>query len=96
MKLYIPLPPVVMMRINIKQQGHLTMHLAVVETTQDKLIDWLKELIEVQNLSIFAKGPLITFEVREATGGINGKAKSFSFKGLTPVEVSNLILENLE
>ena len=91
MKLYIPLPPVVMMRINIKQQGHLTMHLAVVETTQDKLIDWLKELSPP-----LPEGPLITVEVREATGGINGKAKSFSFKGLTPVEVSNLILENLE
>ena len=95
MKLYTPPPPPTLMRINIKQQGHKTEHLTIEQTTQHELLEWLKKLIERQNLSIFATGKVTAVEVREGIGSTNGKSVSFSFKGLTPLDVKHLILKHI-
>lgn len=94
MKLYDHVPPT-LMRVNIKKQGHKTEHLAFEEAGQDELLNWLRSLIEGQGLSIFATGKITTVEVRESIKGINGKTKSFYFRGLDPHEVKTIILRSL-
>ena len=84
------------MRINITQAKSTTEHLAIEDTTAHELLKWLKALIEKQNLSIFAEGPRTTVQVRESIKGINGASYSFSFRGLTPLQVKKLITKELE
>jgi DNA replication protein DnaD len=96
MKLYIQPEPPTLMRINIKKLGAKSEHIAVLETSQQEVLDWLKVLIEKQRLSIFLKGKVTTVEVRESIKGINGKVISFSFKGMEPSHVKELILKNIK
>ena len=84
------------MRVNIRKAGHKDRHVTIQDATQDNLLEWVKELISKQGLSIFEKGPVTTVEVRESIEGKNGRAKSFSFKGLDPAQVLTLITENIE
>lgn len=95
MKLYKQQEPPLLMRINIKKQGVKTEHISIEETTQQELYDWLKKLIDAQGLSIFATGRITTVEIRESVNGVNGKSVSFSFKGLEPIQVNELILKNI-
>ncbi len=95
MKLYIP-TPVYLMRINIKKQGEQTEFITLCETTQEETHDFIKNIIEKQNISPFAKGKLTNIEIREASGAKNGKSISLSFKGLKPKEVYSLIIKHLE
>jgi hypothetical protein len=96
MKLHTPYEPPTIMRMNIKKQGFETEHLAFEETTSVELLDWSKAIIEKQKLSIFETGKKTTVEVRESIKGQNGKTISFSFKGLSPQEVKQLILEKIK
>lgn len=82
-----------LMRINIKQQGHKTEHIPVIDVSQEFLIDWLKKIIkDWKHLDVFATGKVLTVEVRESIKGENGKTVSFHFKGKTPKEVYDYIV----
>lgn len=85
-----------MLRVNIKQQGAITQHLTFEDTTQENCIAKLKDIIARQNISIFAGGYSTTVEVREGIGKENGKAMSFSFKGLSPKEVLDIFLNEFK
>lgn len=95
MKLYQYEPPD-LIRVNIKKQGVTTEHLSFSEITQQEMYDFVKQLILQQNLSIFATGHAVNVEFRESIKGINGKAVSFSFKGMQPSQVKELILQNIK
>ena len=95
MKLYNPVVPVIM-RVNIKKQPLKTEHVAIDDAGQVEVLNWIKVLIEKEDLSIFATGKITTVEVRIAVGGENGKTMSFAFKGLDPLQVKQLILDNLK
>tara|TARA_R110000868_G_scaffold84286_1_gene237667 strand:- start:3020 stop:3310 length:291 start_codon:yes stop_codon:yes gene_type:complete len=94
MKIYKYQPPN-LMRINIKKQGANTEHIAIEDAQQIQLINWIKNLIEKQGLSVFEIGKRTVVEVRESIKGENGVAISFSFKGLEPKQVAELIIKNL-
>jgi hypothetical protein len=92
MKIYQEPEPPYLMRINIKRQLDKTEHITLCEATQQGCYDFIKALIEKQNLSVFQTGKLTNIEIREAFGSENGKSISLSFKGLSPVNVKQLIL----
>ena len=95
MKLYKQPEPPTLMRLNIKKQYSKTEHIAIEDIGQQELLNWTKNLIEKQGLSIFCTGKITTVEVRESVKGENGKTISFAFKGLEPSEVKELILKNI-
>lgn len=95
MKIYTPPTPPNLQRINIKRQGEQTEHIAVAEVEQMDLYDWIKNLIEWTQLSVFAGGNLLTIEIRESLAGKNGKVVSLSFKGMSVLEVKDLLLKNI-
>lgn len=95
MKLYKRPDPIILMHINIRKQLVQTEHLTIVEVGQQELLEWLRSLIEKEGLSIFLNGYKTTIEVREGEGKRNGKVISFSFRGLEPLQVKELILNNL-
>lgn len=95
MKLYIPPEPASLLRVNIKKQGCKTEHIAIDDSTVEELIQWLQQLIESRNLSIFATGKITTVEVREVVKGQNGRMMSFHFRGLDPDAVIMLIANAL-
>jgi hypothetical protein len=95
MKLYIPEEPPFLIRINIKKQGQKTEHINLCETSQKECYNFVKNLIEKQNLSIFQTGKLTNIEFREAKGSENLNSISLSFKGIDPVKVKTLILSTL-
>jgi len=96
MKLYKEPAPPYLMRVNIKRFGDATEHLTICETTQEDCCAYIKRLIEKQKLSPFQKGKVTSIEIREAHGSDNGKSVSLSFKGLSPLEVQEIILLELE
>lgn len=95
MKIYNPDPPF-LIRINIKKQGEKTEHLTLCETTQTEIYQFIRELIEKQNLSPFQKGRVTTIEIREALGSENLKSVSLSFKGINCINTKNLILKAIK
>lgn len=96
MKLHKPEQAPTIMRVNIKKQGNQTQHVAIEDATLYEAMCWLRALIRKQDLDILATGRITTVEVRESIEGKNGKAESFSFKGLDPLEVKELILKELK
>ena len=95
MKIYTTPEPPYLMRINIKKQGGQTEFITLCETTQEEAFNFIKSLIEKQNISPFTKGKVTNVEIREAKGSENGKSISLSFKGLEPKEVYSLIIKNI-
>ncbi len=87
--------PTDFIRISIARQGDVTEYLSLVETTIPEVEVFLKELISSKNLSPFAKGKRTSINLREALGGMNGKSKSISFRGLSPKETTDLIVKKL-
>jgi len=95
MKIYKNPEPEKLVRITIKKQGVKNEYITVCQTTQAKVYDFVKKLIEKENLSPFSKGCTTNIQLREAVGAKNGKAISLSFKGLDPSHVHSLILKNI-
>jgi hypothetical protein len=95
MKLYNPVPDHII-RVNIKKRGCTTEHVNLTDCTQKKCYDTLIGIVKAQNLGPFKEGRHTNVEIREAEGSRNGKAISFSFYGLDPVQVKELILEYIK
>jgi len=95
MRIYKPILQPKVLRINIKKQLVKTEILTIEDCTQLEFLEYVKKLIEAQNLSIFQTGKLTNIEIREGQGTTNGKSVSISFKGLEPIEVKNLIIKDL-
>lgn len=85
-----------LMRVNIKKQGDKTEYVTLCETSQQNCFEFIKKLIQEQNLSIFESGRKTNVEIREANGSKNGKSVSISFKGLSPLKVKEIIVKSFE
>lgn len=96
MKIYIPPTPPLLIRVNIKKQGEQTRYITLCETTQEEVFQFVKSVIEEQNISPFATGRVTNIEIRECIGSKNGKSISLSFKGLNPEEVHLLLINRLK
>lgn len=95
MKIYKPAEPPCLIRINIKRHPDKTEFITLDECSQNEVYQFVKGLIEKQTISPFVKGKVTNVEMREAKGGVNGKSVSLSFKGLSPKEVYNIIMNEL-
>lgn len=96
MKIYKPAAAPKLLRINIKKSGVATEFITIAECEQQEFYDYVKALIEKQNLSIFQTGSLTNIEIRIGEGKQNGKSISLSFKGLEPKQVAELIINDLQ
>jgi len=96
MKIYIPFSSPTILRINIKKQKTKTQFITICECTQKECYEYIKDLIEKQNISPFQTGSVTNIEIRIGIGGINGKSISLSFRGLEPIEVYELITNSLK
>lgn len=94
MKIYTRKPDSII-RISIYKQGCNREYLTVCDTTLQKTVDYCKQLIQKQNLSVFFTGRKTAITVREAIDGKNGKSINLSFTGLTPKETRDLIINDL-
>lgn len=95
MKIYKPKKDV-LVRVNFKKQGIKSEHLTLCECSSDEVYKLIYDTISNVGLSPFQKGKVTNVEIREATGSVNGKSISLSFKGLEPKETYNLILEKIK
>lgn len=87
--------PSVLIRLQIAKQGEQAEYLTLTETTSKEVDEFIRKIIEAQKISPFAVGRVTSINIREAIGAKNGKAKSISFRGLTPKETLDLILKEL-
>jgi hypothetical protein len=95
-KLYQYQPPKNQIRVFIRMQGQKSTNLNFIETTQDEVYNFIKSIVEKQNLSIFLQGRKISCDIRQWNETFVGKNKSLSFIGLTPEELHNLIIKKIE
>ena len=93
MKIYQPQPPEKNVRITIRKVGHKSIHITFHECTHDEVLASLKSLIK-DKANPFAEGKRTAIDVREYIGGNPLKSEAFSFHGLDPQEVEQLILTN--
>lgn len=95
MKIYQPKKDV-LFRVNFKKQGVKTEHLTLCECSSDEVYELVSNIVIQAGLSPFQKGRVTNIEIREATGSINGKSISLSFKGLEPKEVRKMIIKEIK
>jgi hypothetical protein len=87
--------PEELVRLQIAKQGEETQYITLEDTTIAEVERICKMLISKQNLSPFEKGKVTSINMRYSLGGINGKSKSISFKGLSPKETLGIIVKHL-
>lgn len=95
MKIYQPPPPDKVIRIVIKQQGNKPEYMTLHHCTKEEAHDKVKEWIQGTGLGPFQEGKSINIQFREAEGSENGKSISLTFKGMTPQELKQLIIDKL-
>lgn len=95
MKLHTPPPPEAVVRIMIKQQGSDTEYLTLTDCTKEEAHDQVKAWIQGTGIGPFEQGRSTNIQFREALGSENGKSISLTFKGLTPLELKELIILHL-
>lgn len=85
-----------LIRIRITKKGELDQYLTLVDTNQQETFEYLCFIIENVKVPVTAfKGGMTNIQIREAIGGKNLKAISFSFKGLSTRDTYNLIVESI-
>lgn len=94
MKIYKRVPEKVL-RVRITEQGQATEYLSIKDTTQTDFLEFAKKVIQRQKLSMFGTGKVTNIQVREGLGGMNGKSVSFSFRGLHPSQVKDILINSI-
>lgn len=84
-----------LIRVKITRKGDDTHYLTLCETTQLEAYVHCYELVERLTVPATYSGHVTSIQFREALGGQNLKAISFSFKGLSPRDTYNLIVESI-
>jgi hypothetical protein len=87
--------PNIYIRLQIAKLGEETQYLTLIDTNREEVERMVKEIILKQNLSPFEEGRKTQVHIREATGAINGKSKSISFRGLSTKETMDLIVNHI-
>lgn len=84
-----------LIRVKISRKGDDPHYLTLCETSQMEAYVYCYELVEQLTVPATYSGPVTSIQFREALGGQNLKAISFSFKGLSPRDTYNLIVESI-
>jgi len=95
MKIY-KYEPTYFVRLQIVKQKEEAEYLTLHETTIEEVKEMCKKVVVSQNITPFEKGYKTTINIREATGGTNGKSTSLSFRGINPIKVKDLIVDYIE
>lgn len=84
-------------RLTFKRKNDKAEYLPLVETTLEETEAMLKNALNEIKVSLLdqQKGLTTTIEMREATGGKNGKYRAISFKGLSPKETKLLVINHI-
>jgi hypothetical protein len=93
MKIYIPQQPF-LIRVNIRKAGEKTEHLTFCETTIKELKEELKTILEPFLNNPYADGKKTAVDLRESENSKNGISESFSFKGINPDKVREIIFNH--
>lgn len=84
--------PIYFVRLQILKQKEEAQYLTLHETTIEEVKEMCKTIVLNQGISPFEEGFKTTINIREASGGINGKSTSVSFRGITPTKMKSLIV----
>lgn len=79
-------------RLQIRKQGEPTEYLTLCETTIDEVYKAITALLESKPVSPLLNGRVTGIDIREEINSKNGKSKSLSFRGMSPLETKNLII----
>lgn len=85
-----------LIRLMITRKNDLTEYLSIVDATQQEVITFLERLLSEQKVQPTSTKYMTQIVVREAVGGKNGKSKTVSLFGMSPTDVSKLIIESLK
>ena len=84
-------------RINIRHSSEPTYHINLYETTQEEVLDFVKEALKDSIPATTPKKTKVTsIEVRKNQDNKNGRSISYSLKGLTTKEVYDLLMTKLK
>jgi hypothetical protein len=95
MKIY-KYEPTYFVRLQICKLKEQTEYLTLHETTIEEVNEMCMNIVTSQGLTPFEKGLKTSINIREATGAINGKSTSLSFRGISPAKVKELIVNYIE
>lgn len=95
MKLYIQPKTPLLIRINIKKIGEETEFITLIDTNQEKVKSWISKTLENVTIKPFITGKRTVIEIRAYEDGKNGKSISIPLFGLSPKEVSDILIEDL-
>ena len=100
MRLKMPPKPIPYVRMVIIKDGRAKKGdkvIALEETTLQECYDYFNGLIHYHlKLWNYKTQDLVTIELRDYLGTKGGKSKQFSFRGFTPKQVEELILNNIK
>lgn len=82
-------------RLTFKRRGDKNLYLPLVETNLDETETTLREAIRSVKIDPLAKCNTTAIEMREATGGTNGEYRQLSFKGLSPEETREIVINHI-
>ncbi len=82
-------------RLQILKTGEKGEFLNLIETNVEEVKAMVVALITAQQVSPFAKGFRTSVNIRDAIGGKNGKSESISFRGLSPKQTHDLIVNHV-
>jgi len=95
MKIYNP-EPLHLIRLTITKKDEETKYLNFIDTTQEECMKKVISIIDELKLSVFQEGNQTRMDFRDCIGGKNGKCKSVSFKGISPIELHKLLTEKIK
>lgn len=95
MKIYIPQPPVKLIRLQIRKKDQKSFYITLCKTDMNKVIEHCKNTIKAQNIDPFSEGSKTSIHVRKAIGSKNLESKSISFIGLSTEDTYNLIVDSI-
>ena len=94
MKIY-KYEPKDLIRLMITSQLEKTEYLNLCETTISEVKELCEKAIAEKMISPFTSGKKTSINIREAIGAKNGKGLNISFRGLTPTETLEIILNKI-
>jgi hypothetical protein len=83
-------------RLTFKRRGNKNLYLPLIETNLNETEEMLQKAIRSAKIDPLTKCNTTTVEMREATGGKNGAYRQISFKGLSPEDTKELVINYID
>lgn len=97
MKIYKKEPDKIV-RVEIYRVKEKREYVNLIDTSVKEVKRFIIQVIEEQNISPFVSGYKTSIQIREAEGGrwAKGKGESLSFRGLSPQQIKDLVIQSIE